>query len=51
VLSELHHSTPHSGVRRLVAEEASEDPFLSVISIDEIAKGIALLRESHRKRG
>jgi len=51
VLSELHHPAPHPGVRRVVAEAASEDLFLSVISIGEIAKGIALLRESHRKRG
>jgi predicted nucleic acid-binding protein len=50
VLSELHRSAPHPGVRRAVAEVASEDLFISVISTGEIAKGIALLRESLRKR-
>lgn len=50
VLSELHRSAPHPGVRRAVAEAGSEDLFISVLSTGEIAKGIALLRESHKKR-
>jgi toxin FitB len=50
VLSELRRPTPDPGVRRAVEEAAGEDLFLSVISIGEIAKGIALLRESQKKR-
>jgi predicted nucleic acid-binding protein len=50
VLSELRRPAPDPGVRRAVEEAAGEDLFLSVISIGEIAKGIALLRESQKKR-
>lgn len=50
VLSELRRPAPDPGVQRAVEEAAGEDLFLSVISIGEIAKGIALLRESQKKR-
>lgn len=36
--------------RRAVEQSAGEDLFLSVISTREIAKGIALVRESQKKR-
>ena len=50
MLSELHRSAPHPGVRHAVEQSAGEDLFLSVISTGEIAKGIALLRESQKRR-
>lgn len=50
VLSELRHSKGNPGVRRAVGALDDEDLFISVISIGEISKGIALLRESRRKR-
>ncbi len=50
VLSELRRPKGHTGVRRAVDAIDSEDLFVSVISTGEIAKGIALLRESQHKR-
>jgi predicted nucleic acid-binding protein len=50
VLSELRHSNGDPGVRRAVDAFDSESLFVSVLSIGEIAKGIALLRESRNKR-
>jgi toxin FitB len=50
VLSELRRPTCHSGVRQAVEALDNESLFVSVISIGEIAKGIALLRESRNKR-
>ena len=50
VLSELRRPRPHAGVLKAVEEFASEDLFVSVLSIGEIAKGVARLRESHNKR-
>ena len=49
VLSELHRPQPHPGVRRAVKQAAGEDLFISVISTGEIAKSIALLKESSNK--
>jgi predicted nucleic acid-binding protein len=49
VLSELRRSRPHPRVRRAVEALDSEDLFVSVISIGEIAKGIALLQETKKK--
>jgi toxin FitB len=49
VLSELRRPKAHPRVRRAVEVLDSEDLFLSVISIGEIAKGIALLRETKKK--
>jgi predicted nucleic acid-binding protein len=50
VLSELRHPKGNAGVRRTVDAFDSESLFVSVLSIGEIAKGIALLTESQNKR-
>lgn len=50
VLSELRHPKAHPGVRRAVAALDNDSLFVSVVSIGEIAKGIALLKESKNKR-
>ena len=50
VLSELRRPRPHAGVRRAVATLSGEDLFVSVLSIGEIAKGVALLRDAQKKR-
>ena len=51
VLSELRRPKGDAGVRRAVEAFDSESLFVSVLSIGEIAKGIALLKESQNKRG
>jgi toxin FitB len=50
VLSELRRPKGHPGVRRAVETLDSESLFVSVVSVGEIAKGIALLRESKHQR-
>lgn len=50
VLSELRRPRPHPIVRRTVEGFDSSDLFVSVISVGEIAKGIALLADSPHKR-
>ncbi len=50
VLSELRRPKGHPGVRRAVDAFDNADLFVSVVSIGEIAKGIALLKESQNKR-
>jgi len=50
VLAELRRPRPHPGVRRALETLTSEDLFVSVLSIGEIAKGIALLKDEQRKR-
>jgi predicted nucleic acid-binding protein len=50
VLSELRRPQGHAGVRRAVDAIDSEDLFVSVLSLGEIAKGIALLREGRHRR-
>jgi toxin FitB len=50
VLSELRRQKGDPGVRRAVDALESEDLFVSVLSVGEIAKGIALLKESKNKR-
>jgi predicted nucleic acid-binding protein len=50
VLSELRKPKVDAGVHRAVNEIPDDDLFVSVISIGEIAKGIALLDDSRRKR-
>ena len=50
VLSELRRPRPHPGVRRAIETLNSEDLFVSVLSIGEIAKGIALLKDGRKKR-
>ena len=49
VLSELRHPNGDARVRRAVEAFDSASLFVSVLSIGEIAKGIALLRESRNK--
>jgi len=50
VLSELRRPKGHPGVRRAVDAFDNADLFVSVVSIGEIAKGIALLKESQNRR-
>ncbi len=50
VLSELRKPRVDTGVRQAVDEIPDDDLFVSVISIGEIAKGIALLDDSRRRR-
>lgn len=50
VLSELRRPKGNPGVRRAVEAPESDSLFVSVVSIGEIAKGIALLKESKNKR-
>jgi toxin FitB len=50
VLSELRHPKGHPSVRRAVEALENDSLFASVVSIGEIAKGIALLKESKNKR-
>jgi toxin FitB len=49
VLSELRRPNGHAGVRRAVDALASDDLFVSVLSIGEITKGIMLLKECRNK--
>jgi len=50
VLSEMRKPDGHTAVRKAVDEIASENIFVSVISIGEIVKGITLLTDGKRKR-
>ena len=50
VLSELRRPNGHAGVRRAVDALASDDLFVSVLSIGEITKGITLPKECRNKR-
>ena len=50
VLSELRRPKANPAVRRAVAALNDEDLFVSILSLGEIVKGIALLRESQSKR-
>ncbi|MBZ5565669.1 MAG: type II toxin-antitoxin system VapC family toxin [Acidobacteriia bacterium] len=50
VLSELRRPEGYPGVRQAVDGLKDEDLFVSVISIGEISKGIALLKDSRKKR-
>jgi len=49
-LSELRRPKPDPGVLRALEQFTDEELYVSVISVGEISKGIALLRESPRKR-
>lgn len=49
VLSEIRNPAGNNAVKRAVEAIASEDMFLSVITIGEITKGIALLEARKRK--
>ncbi len=50
VLSEIRRPDGNRNVRRAVDEIADDDLYVSVVSIGEIAKGIALLEDGRRKR-
>jgi toxin FitB len=50
VLSELRRPKPHPGVQQAIESFDSSELFVSVISVGEIAKGIALLAESMNRR-
>jgi hypothetical protein len=50
VLSELRLPRVNPGVREAIEALDTDDLFVSVLSIGEIAKGIALLQEGRRKR-
>lgn len=50
VLSELRRPKGHPAIRRAVEALESDSLFVSVVSIGEIAKGIALLREGKNRR-
>ena len=50
VLSELRRPEGNQGVRHAVESLRSDELFLSVLSIGEITKGIAVLKESRKKR-
>ena len=49
-ISELGRDRPNPDVRRAVADVPSENLFLSVLTLGEIAKGIALLDDGKRRR-
>ena len=51
VISELRRSNGDRRVRESVEGFSSEDLFLSVLSIGEIARGIGLLAEGRKKQG
>jgi len=50
VISELRKERPHRGVLDAVEAIPSDNLFLSVITLGEIIKGIALLGDGKRKR-
>jgi toxin FitB len=50
VLSELRHPKGHPSVRGAVEALENDSLFVSVVSIGEIAKGIALLKEGKNRR-
>jgi toxin FitB len=50
VLTELRQPEGHPGVKAAVAEIADADLYLSVLTVGEIAKGIALLAAGRKKK-
>ena len=50
VLTELRKHDGHAGVKSAVAELGDGDLFLSVLTLGEIAKGIALLAAGRKKK-
>lgn len=50
VLSEVRRPKGHAAVRKAVEALESEDLFVSSLSVGEITKGIAVLKDSKRKR-
>lgn len=51
VLAELRRPEGHAGAKAAVADVADDDLYLSVLTVGEIAKGIALLPSGRKKRG
>lgn len=51
VISELQRPAPNSGVSQFMTDVDDTNLFLSVITLGEITKGIALLRNGKRKLG
>ncbi len=51
VISELQKTNGNAAVKHFVSEYPDSDVFLSVITIGELSKGIALLDDSVRKTG
>ena len=49
IISELGRAQCHPAVRHAVSALGSDSVFVSVISLGEVAKGVALLKESRRK--
>ncbi len=49
-VSELRRAKPHSGVVRIIESLDSADLYLSVVTIGEISKGIALLSDARHRR-
>jgi len=49
VVSELQRKKPDPRVRRAVQDLRAEDLFLSVVTVGELTKGIALLRAGKKK--
>jgi len=50
VVAELRRPEGHPGVKSAVAEIPDADLYLSVVTLGEIAKGVALLATSKRKK-
>jgi toxin FitB len=50
ILTELRKPDGHAGVKSAVAEIPDADVFVSVLTVGEIAKGIALLAASRTKK-
>jgi toxin FitB len=50
VLSELRRPDGHPGVKEAVSDLADGDLFLSVLTLGEIAKGVALLTAGRKKK-
>ncbi|MCK5725978.1 MAG: type II toxin-antitoxin system VapC family toxin [Thiotrichaceae bacterium] len=51
VISELQKPNGNASVKKVVSEVANHDVFLSVITLGELSKGIALLDDGARKTG
>ena len=51
ILSELHRPAPLAAVQAAVDHLPDGNLYLSVITLGEIGKGIALLPDSRRKQG
>ena len=50
VVAELRKPNAHEGVRHAVAQIATENLFVSVLTVGELVKGVSLLSEGRKKR-